>query len=64
MNMGYSSSRGLRGRVVKASRFETTGLSPLGFVSHERWVSVPNGKLLVHSQEQFVSPVVETDRHI
>ena len=27
-------------------------------------MSVANGRLLVHSQEQFVPPVVETDRHI
>ena len=27
-------------------------------------LSVANGKLLVHSQEQFVTPAVETDRHI
>ena len=56
--------RGLRGRVVKASRFETTRPSPLGFESHERYLSVANGWLLVHSQEQFVSPAVENDRHI
>ena len=34
------------------------------------WNSIPtantvaNGKLLVHSKEQFVPPAVETDRHI
>ena len=26
--------------------------------------SVTNGRLLVHSHEQFVPPAVETDRHI
>ena len=40
--------RGLRGRVVKSSRFETTRPSPEGFESHE----------------QFVLPADETDRHI
>ena len=27
-------------------------------------MSVANGRLLVHSQEQFSPPAVETDRHI
>ena len=27
-------------------------------------MSVAKGRLLVHSQEQFVPPAVETDRHI
>ena len=58
------SVRGLRGRVVKASRCETTRPSPLGFESHERYLSVASGRLLVHSQEQFVPPAVETDSHI
>ena len=56
--------RGLRGLVFKALRFETTRPSPLGFESHERYLSVASGMLLVHSQEQFVPPAVETDRHI
>ena len=34
--------RGLRGRVVKAYRFETTRPAPLGFESHERQLSVAN----------------------
>ena len=32
--------------------------------SHERHLSVANGRLLIHSQEQCVPPSVETDRHI
>ena len=38
--------------------------SPLGFESHERYLSVANRRLLVHSKEQCVPPAVETDRHI
>ena len=32
----YTHTRGIRGRVVKASRFEPTRPSQLGFESHER----------------------------
>ena len=39
---------------------ETTRPSALGFESHESYLSVANGILLVHSQEQFVPPVAET----
>ena len=52
--------------VAEWSRVETTRLSQLwfGFESHDRQLSVANGRLLLHSQEQSVTPAVETDRHI
>ena len=43
--------RGIRDEMVKANRFETTRPSPLwfGFEPHELWLSVANGRVLVHS---------------
>ena len=57
---------GLRGREMKASRFET----PLPLSAVVRFLInlevhvVAYGMLLVHYQEQFVPPAVETNRHI
>ena len=57
-------NRDLRGRVLNASRFETSRPSPLGFESHESELSVANGRLLIHTQEQNVPPAVENEYHI
>ena len=68
LHVPFKSQRrsGLHGRVVHASRFETTSPQWFGLKSDERcmWLSVANGRMLVHSMEQYVSPAVETDRHI
>ena len=51
--------------IANVSLFETACPSQLWFVfeSHERKLSVANGRLLVQSQEHSVPPAVETNRH-